>query len=1279
MFDLFGAIGKLLGLNNDDEKKRRLQQAQQQQRQQPQTQIPAFTQKFNPTTFNPGLPKIQNVKPMQPLVNSQGKDVSLPPVVPQPAEPTPNFDEQRIKQQRQNAQILKPQVSKGVPFQTAARDVLGGTAKLTNSGLGVIEKTGVNIAGGTQKLFGDQAGGQRTIDEGVRSIDHRLLNKGSGFLGAGGIFNSEQEMRNTSNADALRKVAGTTLQSAGEVLPVGRGINVARRSAPVVQKLLQGAIQGAASGAAANGGSQIVQKGSIDPGELAKSALTGGLVGGGIPIAAEGVRGAVNLANKGANELSNRINEITNQPGYNSQSGFMQVPGRPNQPEIIQPNTQKESSFKSKTVPASENVSNPLKEVVSKAPKTTYNGVTNQQHLEQSLNNLQTQGIDGLTNDVSNRLNAKSGHIDSQTVADTLSAAQALDVRGDPASLDKAAELYDKLSQHLTAAGQTTQAASLILRRSPDGLQLGAYRQLKKAGVDLTPQIREGIKRDILTIKATPEGSQARQDAVSTLLQNVAQTVPQSLVKNLTGVWKAGLLSGVKTQGGNFLSNATFGGLKKASDPLAALIDQTISLGTGKRTKTLTMRGVSSGTVEGIKNGAYTLKTGIDRRNLANTVDKYETQSGINFKNPVVQKVLGDPANLVFRGMQAADQPFYYAALKNNMYDIAKADGLNKGLSGKALSQHMKEFVSNPTQEALQTANNAAEKAVLGNDTFASKAISGLKRGIDNSEFSDAGKQTANAFVDRIAPFTKVPSAFLSRTLDYTPVGAVKTAVSQIAHKKFDQRALSEAISEAGLGTGIIYLGSELANNDLLSGDYPNDPKEQARWKAQGIQPNSVKIGGQWVSLNYLGPTGLLFGAGKNIHDASKTGDNQAIAAAAGVGKGLLGQSFLQGFTGFGNAIQDPGRYGQNLVNSQVSSSVPAWSNDIANITDPYQRQANNPIEAAASRIPGVRQATLKPKQDAFGNDLTQSAGSLNAALNPLKPSTAKDTPLLTELDRLSKAGFSTFPTPNKTIKVDGETVKLTPDQLNKYTKDSGQAIQETWTKLMDSPKYTSMSDEDKSKYLNNAMSDINAVTKKNTLIEIGRQDLADKVKLTGNQKVLEASIKGQSDSSTYNVRTPSKSSTPSASGDTYLDKYNTAKATYESDSKNWSSVTKAKKDKELAKLAVQKDYSNDTVDLYGMSKQDAYNLVTKDPNGKKLVDDVLKYGDVLVSAGLEKTNKFRDKYGNEAIAPKAKSTGGKRGGKKGAKKVPTKGSFNRVASTAAIRKLLQASGKKLA
>jgi gas vesicle protein len=644
------------------------------------------------------------------------------------------------------------------------------------------------------------------------------------------------------------------------------------------------------------------------------------------------------------------------------------------------------------------------------------------------------------------------GKIDDQTVALAQQAIERADASG---RLEDAIAIHDALSGHLVKQGQTIQAASLLYRLSPQGLFYKGISDLKKGGAKVTPELETTLKNQSDAIKnATDQATKER--ATAQFHKTVADNLPKSALNGAISVWKAGLLSGVKTQGGNFASNATFAGLKAVSNPVSALVDKGLSLATGQRTKTATLRGLPSGAKQGVGTGIDTLRTGIDARNI--TGNKYEVHGELNFKNPVIQKVFGNPSNLVFRGMNAADQPFYYAALKNNLYDIVKADGINKGLSGPSLAEHVTNMVANPTTNMAETAKLAAEKAVLGQDNKLASSITALTQ--------------AHPIAQTLVPFVKVPTNFLSRTLDYSPVGAVKAMAQSLNSLRkgqgIDQRALSEALGEATTGTALIYLGAELANHNLLSGAYPStDPKEAARWKAEGIQPNSIKVGNTWVSMNYLGPGGLLFGAGKDYHDAAVKGDNATVASIAGAGKNLTGQSFLTGFSGFTNALTDPQRNAPSYIDSQAGSVVPAWLNDIAGSTDSKQREVNGPVDAMKARLPGARNR-LPVKLDTYGNPLSQRTDPLNLLANPLRPSNVKTNPVIGEVSRLHNADtnnpdLQVTPLPvKKVVSIEGKQVKLSDAQRHDFQQKSGQYLQQKWGELIKTPEYQALSDAEK-------------------------------------------------------------------------------------------------------------------------------------------------------------------------------------------------------------------------
>ncbi len=164
--------------------------------------------------------------------------------------------------------------------------VLPGTAKLTNQTLGIVENTGANIAGETQKLFGDKKGGQNTIDSVKRHVDQNLLAQGKGLFGQGGIYNSTDSLHNANPTEVLRKAGGTGLEVAGELLPVAR----VAKGPTLGAKIANNAIAGAVGNTLADVGSQYVQNGTVNPWQTAQSAAIGGAFGGAIPVVGAAVK-----------------------------------------------------------------------------------------------------------------------------------------------------------------------------------------------------------------------------------------------------------------------------------------------------------------------------------------------------------------------------------------------------------------------------------------------------------------------------------------------------------------------------------------------------------------------------------------------------------------------------------------------------------------------------------------------------------------------------------------------------------------------------------------------------------------------------------------------------------------------------------------------------------------------------------------------------------------------------------------------------------------------------
>ena len=818
--------------------------------------------------------------------------------------------------------------------------------------------------------------------------------------------------------------------------------------------------------------------------------------------------------------------------------------------------------------------------------------------------------------DVFNRISSKT-EPDAQLISDSIGLMKRLDAEGNH---EIANTLQEQLSAKLTKSGQTVWAASLLNNRTPEGVLYGARKALNTAGIDITPEIETGLQAAVSKIKVTKGAD--KEMAIKELQKFVAQQIPSSFGEKAVTLWKAGLLTGLKTQTGNALSNVSSIALKKSSDPIAAGIDALLALKTKQRTKTFTGRGLISGTGEGLQKAKAFMKTGIDERTaLTNKFDFQLTNYGKSLPGRAAQVY----TDFVFKLMGAADRPYYYATLRNNLYDIAIAQSKNQGLKGAAKKQFVEDFVNKPPQNVLQTAVDAANKSIFASDTLLSNIATGAK--------NRTGK--ARPVVDAIVPFTRVPSAIVTRVFDYTPVGAAKTLAKQIASGKLDQRALSEGLAESITGTGVIWAGYQLSQAGLMTGAYPTDKQEQELWKLEGKQPYSIKFGDKWYSLNYTSPIGQIMAVGNNMSDAKKQGEGlggQLGTGLVGAANAVVNQSFLQGLQGGLDALADPERNLNKYLKQQAGSIIPTLVNDISKATDKYQRQVNTPLEAVQARVPGLAQQ-LPAKTNVFGQPMEQKAGPLDLLVNPLRPTTIPtQTDLNSELRRLQDAGQGTLPDISKT-NFFGEGTEVDKQTIQKIKTELGPQIQTAWEKAIADPKYQSMSDEDKRRSIDKIKSDLTAVYKAQNA-EKYKQKQPD-TPLSRDQLLIakgyEATVKLPGDT----VETPKQ-------------KYEAAMEVYKQDQRlgRISKVDEVNKQKELSKLRIGSTYSQDVVDLHGLSGTQVQALLESNPDLGGAFNEMIIYDQALADAGIINKPKFKDKNGNIYL-PGTQETGagGGRGG----------------------------------
>jgi len=282
-------------------------------------------------------------------------------------------------------------------------------------------------------------------------------------------------------------------------------------------------------------------------------------------------------------------------------------------------------------------------------------------------------------------------------------------------------------------------------------------------------------------------------------------------------------------------------------------------------------------------------------------------------------------------------------------------------------------------------------------------------------------------------PFLHVPLNISRAGIRYSPLAIFGPEMQAELLGQKGGRAQAMALSRVVTGTAVLSYIMSQALGGQATGDYPMDPHERKRWKDLGIQPNSVQIGGYWVSYNRWGPARIPMTIGANIGQLIaeyKGDDDKAMAKLIGGGigatvhalgdeAGMLAMAQLfQAMEGARSAAQ----FGAGELASFGPYSV--GSGQIAAFNDPYLREVRSVMDGIKYRIPGMRE-TLLPKRDIFGQPQYNPAYHSILRMSPV----ASD-PVTLELDRL---GIYPATLPNR---IGG--IQLTPELYDEYQAKAG-------------------------------------------------------------------------------------------------------------------------------------------------------------------------------------------------------------------------------------------------
>lgn len=722
------------------------------------------------------------------------------------------------------------------------------------------------------------------------------------------------------------------------------------------------------------------------------------------------------------------------------------------------------------TVKKSDEVSAPVKAEVA----NSYKPGSNAEKLAQSGATV-SSGLDKATEQVNSALAKPRGTINAQDVSDAIATAKAHDAAG---NVDTATQIYNKLADHLTAAAQTVQAASLLARRSPEGLRNAAISALQKGGANITDDLKNKVQTAYNNIKNTPEDSNERAYAVQDLQKIINNNTKSGKVNQAFTLWRTGLLAGPLTATKVAASHLVLNAAEKVKDIPAVALDKMISgasrlIGKGPmRSTALTLRGTAKGTAEGLKAAGQLLGHGHETPGTSGIGGSFDElgKPTVTYGNSIPGKAANLYTQKVGQVHASIPKPFYMAAKENDLYKQADAAAINKGLTGSAKRAFVKDFIKNQTPEVGSEADLAGQKAAFQQPSFLGRQAQALQN-------VPGGRA--------VLPFAKIAATILTDVKDYSPVGAAQSIFDAAKASKNGwspilQKQLVEGVGRGITGTAVVALGAELAKKGAITTNYPTDKKEQALWQAEGKQENSIKVNGEWRQTPSLGPFASLLQAGAYYEESKGTnpaGKSNATAALTGALSNFSSQSYLSGLTSVAGAVQNPTENLGSTAKLEAGSVIPTGVAQIAAAGDKYDRTTQNAGQAIESKIPGLREK-LPVAQTQFGQPIANPTHGITGVTDPTKPTNAvTNDPVTNELQRLvSSVGTSATPVPQPVTKISGtgangasQHVPLSKTQQAQFTSVAGPQIHSVLSNMIDTPGYKALDDNAKAAALTNA------------------------------------------------------------------------------------------------------------------------------------------------------------------------------------------------------------------
>jgi hypothetical protein len=700
---------------------------------------------------------------------------------------------------------------------------------------------------------------------------------------------------------------------------------------------------------------------------------------------------------------------------------------------------------------------------------------------------------------------------------ETIEDARALEAEGGDASAlwEESNRIFRKIQQEETHNAQALQALAKWSRNTPEGMLMEAEQivngKIKKPRLSASEKLLNKVMKQHREIEFSAEfqkkflaeaeklqkldiDSREAKEIMGNLGKMVNAEIPVKLSDKVQTILMDNMLGNFRTliarnAGGNVGLNVME---QLAERPLAAAIDSLVSLKTGVRKQAgLSVEGLKEymqGFGKGLKDEGLDVLHGVHTaRSGENTIKNAIDANHQVFKSRVGKIYDG----LVKHGLSVGDRPFYEAVYKQTLGDYYRL--WEKGQMGDVLqSLTEKQF----NEYAKLAANTNALAAVYQDNSELAKAFTGMKNDIGMLSEGLFGVDILSQFS---MPFVKTPANVVNRAIDYSPLGLVRNSFrtgKELKAGTFDQGRFVNEAARNILGTGLMGGAAVGAKNALMTGGYSEDAEEKAAQKERGMQEFAFryhdKDGNEKnMDISWIPVVGSNAVAAAAAYDAYKNGegnalDNLAAGAKAGA-QSMFDQSFFQGMQrlfGTGETYNSDKGIGENIANvvkQGTGQAIPSLARQIAQVSDPYQRDVSNSnggnydLNSIIKNIPGARQALLAPKVGTNGELMLESQGRslghriLEDMISPGKVTEIQPDALSDEAKRLSDiTGNTDAYKPKASVKKLELEEPLTNEQIVEYEQKFGDTIDKAGKATINNSYYNSLDTESQENLLKN-------------------------------------------------------------------------------------------------------------------------------------------------------------------------------------------------------------------